>query len=103
METNDSSPAARDEVPKLQPIRSPFSLTAVSVFGLLILALLYTVYFAKEFLLPITLAWILALILKPLVRLIGRTRIPQPLVALMLLLSVRVLFFLIVFSVSGPA
>lgn len=45
---------------------------------LLILALLYTAYFAKDVLIPIALAFLLNLLLAPVVRLLhGRLRIPQ--------------------------
>lgn len=53
-----------------------------SVTGLFVLALLYTLYFARPFLLPVMLALFLVFVLRPLVRFINtRLRLPLPLTA----------------------
>lgn len=54
--------------------------------GLLALALMYTLYFARDILLPVCLAVLLALLLRPLVRLLHRLRLPEPLGAALILL-----------------
>ncbi|MDG5495563.1 AI-2E family transporter [Niveispirillum sp. BGYR6] len=60
--------------------------------GLLALALMYTLYFARDILLPVCLAVLLALLLRPLVRLLHRLRLPEPLgAALVLLLALGAL------------
>ncbi|HSR13908.1 MAG TPA: AI-2E family transporter [Thermodesulfobacteriota bacterium] len=46
--------------------------------GLFILGILYTLYLARELLLPIFLALLIAAFLQPLVRSFGRARIPEP-------------------------
>ena len=91
------------EIPKIQPMRKPLSVTALSVFGLFVLALFYTFYFAREFFLPLTLAWILSLLLKPAVRGMTKMKIPPTLgaaVVLMVLISVVAGGLLLL---SGPA
>ena len=91
------------EIPKIQPMRKPLSVTALSVFGLFVLALFYTFYFAREFFLPLTLAWILSLLLKPAVRGMTKMKIPPALgaaVVLIVLISVVAGGLLLL---SGPA
>ncbi|MQP64129.1 AI-2E family transporter [Niveispirillum sp. SYP-B3756] len=56
--------------------------------GLLALALMYTLYFARDILLPVFLAVLLALLLRPVVRLLHRLRLPEPLGAALVLLLV---------------
>ena len=58
----------KEEPPRLQPIQRPWRATAVAMVGVFILALFYTFYLARDFFLPLTLAWILSLLLKPLIR-----------------------------------
>lgn len=56
------------------------------------LALVYTLYFARDILLPVFLATLLALLLRPPVRLLRRLRLPEPLgAALVLILTLGAL------------
>jgi predicted PurR-regulated permease PerM len=103
MESEVNRGNGRDEVPKLQPIRKPFSITAVSVLGLLILACFYTLYFARAFLLPVMLAWILSLLLKPLVRLMSKARISEVIGAAIVLITFVGIFLIGLVFLSGPA
>lgn len=52
-----------------------------AVTGLLVLALLYTLYFAAQLILPILVAALLAMVLAPLVRGLRRLRLPRALAA----------------------
>lgn len=54
---------------------------------LAVLAVFATIYFARSFLLPITFALLLAFILSPVIRALGRLHIPAPLGAALILLS----------------
>jgi predicted PurR-regulated permease PerM len=60
------------------------SLTAWSATALLVLAGIYTLYFARQLLLPITLAIVLSLLLMPLLRLLARIRVPRVAAALLI-------------------
>jgi len=51
----------------------------MGVWILAVLALIYTIYFAREFLLPIVFAMLLNFLLRPLVRLFARAKIDPPL------------------------
>jgi predicted PurR-regulated permease PerM len=77
----------KPEPPRLQPIQRPWRASAVALVGLFVLAILYTLYFARDVFLPITLAWILNLLLKPTVRLLKSWRIPVPLGAAIILIG----------------
>jgi predicted PurR-regulated permease PerM len=59
----------------------------LAIKGLFILALFYTFYFARSFLLPIVLAILLSLVLCPAVRALRRISIPEPLGAAIVVLS----------------
>src|SRR5580765_6380153 len=56
---------------------------SVAITGLFVLAVLYTLYFARAFLLPIVLAVLLDFLLSPVIRLLKRARIPEPVGAAM--------------------
>ena len=59
----------------------------VAVQGLLLLAVVYTLYFAADFLVPVFAAIILQLLLTPAVRLLARYRIPEPISAAFIVLA----------------
>ncbi len=94
---------AREEVPKIQPIRQPLNVTAISALGLFVLAALYTLYFAREFFLPVTLAWMLSLLFKPIIRGGLKLHIPEALSAALLLLTLVCSFMAAMLFLSGPA
>lgn len=60
----------------------PVRIKSVAVWGLFVLAALYTIHFAKPILMPVVAAMILYVLLWPLVRLLAKIRIPVPLGAL---------------------
>jgi len=94
---------AKEETPKLQPIQRPWRATAIAMVGMFILALFYTFYFAADFFLPLTLAWILNLLLKPAVRGLKRFHIPEAVGAAILLLGFIGVLIASIFWVSQPA
>src|ERR1044071_6619753 len=65
----------KPEPPRLQPIQRPWRATAIALVGLFVLAVFYTFYFAREIFLPITLAWILNLLLRPILNFLKRCHI----------------------------
>ncbi len=60
---------------------------AVGVTILAALAVLYTIYFARAFLLPIAIAMLLSFLLSPLIRALARAHIPAPAAAALLVLT----------------
>jgi len=60
---------------------------SVAITGLFVLAVLYTLFFARAFLLPIVLAILLDFLLSPVIRALKRVRIPEPLGAAIVVLT----------------
>src|SRR5688500_10559421 len=85
-ETKDE--VEKEEPPRLQPIQRPWRATAVAIVGLFLLALFYTFYFARDFFLPLTLAFILNLLLRPLLNGLTQLRIPRALGAGLLIMAI---------------
>jgi len=79
-----------------KPRTRSIELTVLSV-----LAVLYTLYFSREFLLPIVFALLLNFLLSPVVRWFGRLRIPPPLSAAVVVLAILGLLGTGVFGLSG--
>jgi predicted PurR-regulated permease PerM len=81
----------------------PPSVRSFATTGLLVLACLYTLYFARDILMPITIAVILFLILWPSVRALGRVRIPPPIGAAFIVLTLLGSFAIGIFFLWEPA
>ncbi|HET7564366.1 MAG TPA: AI-2E family transporter [Gemmatimonadaceae bacterium] len=76
---------------------------SVALTLLLVLALLYTLYFARDFVLPIALAVLLKLLLSPVVRALNRVRIVPPIGAALVLVAVLLIVGGAVYQLSEPA
>src|SRR6478672_3264239 len=75
----------------------------VALKGLFLLALFYTFYFARSFLLPIVLAVLLSLIFSPAVRCLKRAFVPEPLGAAIVVLSLGALLGTAIYQLFEPA
>src|SRR5918992_2973436 len=71
----------------LLPTQRALDIRSVALTGLFVLAIFYTLYFARDFILPILLAWILSSLLAPLVRALKRIRVAEPLSALLIIFA----------------
>ena len=71
--------------------------------GFLLLALVYTLYFAKALLMPICLAVLAALVLRPCVRTLRRIYIPEVIAAAFVILTIVTVFGWLILTISGPA
>jgi len=76
---------------------------SIAITGLLILAILYTLYFARAFLLPIVLAVLLDFLLSPVVRALKRARLPEPAGAALVLLTLLGAVGFAGYSLADPA
>lgn len=88
-----AAPAPPGEVqpPNIENLQSASEQPAVrSLAGilLLVIALFYTLYFARAFFLPVTFGLLLNLLLSPFVRTLKRARIPEPVGAALVVLSI---------------
>lgn len=84
-ENASASVSTRRRIPDL--LQGPFDIRSVALTGLFILALFYTLYFARSVLLPVILALLLSFLLAPLVRALNKLRIRPPLGAAILLIG----------------
>jgi predicted PurR-regulated permease PerM len=76
---------ARSRVAELS--QRPFDVRSIALTGLFILAMFYTIYFMRSILLPIVLAVLLSYLLRPIVRGLGRLKIPLSVSAALLLIG----------------
>jgi predicted PurR-regulated permease PerM len=81
----------------------PLGVIAVSTAGLLFLALFYTLYFGRDFLLPITVAVMLNFLLTPAVTALKRLGLPPPAGAAVILLLFFGVVALGVYRIWDPA
>jgi predicted PurR-regulated permease PerM len=70
-----------------QALTDRLEVRSVAITGLFVLAVLYTLFFARAFLLPIVLAVLLDFLLSPVIRALKRLRIPEALGAAIVLLA----------------
>ena len=75
---------------------------AIGVLILAVLAIMYTLYFARDFLLPIVFAVLLNFLFSPLVRALARARIPTPLGAAIVLLALLGALGSAGYELAGP-
>lgn len=94
-------PEARDDLRQasLADVRLMRSL----LVGIFILALVYALYFARDFFMPVTLAFMLALMLTPIVRFLRKRGVPEPLSATALVLASVAGLAIAGYLLSGPA
>src|SRR5438067_10561033 len=76
---------ARSRIAEL--LQKAFDVRSISLTGLFILALFYTMYFMRSVLLPIVLAVLLSYLLRPIVRALARAKIPTLLGAALILIT----------------
>lgn len=89
--------------PSTSPAMGTISTSEVPVFGMVILATLYTLYFARALVLPVVLAVLFSILLSPSVRVLRRLHIPEPFGALIVMLSVLAVIGFAADKLSAPA
>jgi predicted PurR-regulated permease PerM len=84
-------------------LRERVEVRSLAITGLFVLALFYTLYFARTFFLPIVLALLLDFLLNPIIRGLKRARIPEPVGAAVVLLALLAALGLGVYTLADPA
>ncbi|HEY9517086.1 MAG TPA: AI-2E family transporter [Gemmatimonadaceae bacterium] len=103
-----SPPAREDEtveepdITKLGDSLDAPATRSVGVTILVVLAVLYTLYFARAFVLPIVFAVLLNFLFSPIVRGLARVRIKQPIGALLVLLALLGILVSGVYGLAAP-
>lgn len=101
--SEDEPEKTQADLRDILPFQGPLDIRSVALTGLFILAVFYTLYFAREFILPIILAWILSSLLAPLVRGLKRFGVPEPLSALLIILVLLGTVSFGVYRLAEPA
>jgi predicted PurR-regulated permease PerM len=86
-----------------EALRDRIEVRSIATTGLFVLALLYTLFFARAFLLPIVLAVLFDFLLSPVIRLLKRARIPEPVGAALVLLALLGALGGAVYGLADPA
>jgi predicted PurR-regulated permease PerM len=103
-EDEDRPPEPRPDLSKLiEFLGGPLDVRSLALTGIFVLALVYTLYFARSFLLPIVLAFLLTFLLAPLVRALKRIRIPEGFGAALVILALVSGVVYGAYQLSGPA
>lgn len=108
VQPSGSGPAGMRDVPAVDPDAEPqieLKLDTAISFSLHVCAFILAVgalYFAKDFFLPIVLAFLFALILIPIVRYLARRKIPPALTAPILVILIAGTLGMGAFAISGP-
>ncbi|HET6797643.1 MAG TPA: AI-2E family transporter [Gemmatimonadales bacterium] len=103
-EPGEGEPVETPDITKTgEVLREHVEIRSIAITGLFVLALFYTLYFAREFFLPIVLAVLLDFLLSPLIRAFKRARIPEPLGAAIVILALLGGAGVAVYSLATPA
>ena len=93
---------SKADLQDLLPTQRALDIRSITLTGLFVLATFYTLYFARDFILPILLAWILSSLLAPVVRSLKRIHIPEPLSALLIISALLGTLSLGIYRMSEP-
>ena len=94
---------ATDDTSPVRALGDRIDLKTVALVGLFILAALYTLRLARPFILPIVVAVLLDFLLTPALRWLKKLRIPEPLGAALILLSVVGVIAGTAYNLATPA
>lgn len=95
--------AAGDEAPTPTPFPVRVDIRSVALTGIFVLAVFYTLYVARAFLVPLMVGLLLSFLFNPLVRRLRRARIPTSVSAAAILLAVVATAGGALYGLSGPA
>ncbi len=99
----DPEPPDPPRAPDRRGVITRLRVRSHATFGLFILACLYTVAFARPFLLPLTVALMLYFLLMPAVRFLKRLRIPEPVGAALVVGALVAGLSASIYALSWPA
>ena len=80
----------------------PLGIRSISLTGLFILACFYTLYFARAFFLPATLAIVFMFLLAPVVRALTKRRVPAAIGSAIVIVALLASSGFLAFELSGP-
>jgi predicted PurR-regulated permease PerM len=102
--SSESAPSGKnpslDDTARL--FSGPLGIRSISLTGLFLLACFYTLYFARDFFLPVLLALVFNFLFAPMIRTCKRFRVPEALSAAVVIAAALGLFGFLGFELSGP-
>src|SRR5437773_9573505 len=84
-------------------LQKPFGIRSIALTGLFILAVFYTIYFMRSVLLPVVLALLLSYLFMPIVRGLGKLKIPLSVGAAFILIGLLALVLYGISALATPA
>jgi predicted PurR-regulated permease PerM len=84
-------------------LRKPFDIRSLALTGLFVLSVFYTIYFTRGILLPLVLALLLSYLLRPIIRSLARLKIPPPVSAALVLISLITIIGYGISILAAPA
>jgi predicted PurR-regulated permease PerM len=103
-DSSAGEPVERPDLRKTgEALRDRIEIRSLSITGLFVLALFYTLYFGQAFFLPIVLAILLDFLLSPLIRALKRGHIPEPLGAALVILALLGALGGSIYGLTDPA
>jgi predicted PurR-regulated permease PerM len=88
--------------PELRPEPQGDKILKAAIVGIFLILLIGLLYFAKDFLLPVSLAFLLAFVLSPVVRSLRKRGVPEAVSALLLVFTLLTGLGLGIYGLSGP-
>jgi predicted PurR-regulated permease PerM len=88
---------------ELPPLIRRQEVVAIALVGLLVIAVITVLYFAKAFFLPVIMAFVVGTMLSPVASFLERYRVPRSIGAVMIVLAVAALGTFIVGLIAAPA
>lgn len=88
--------------PEVAAVHANLRMVRFALVGLFLLAFIYALYFARDFFMPVVLAFLLALTLTPVVRFLRRRGVPAAVSATLLVLFSAVAIGITGYLASGP-
>jgi predicted PurR-regulated permease PerM len=103
-DSSAGQPVEHPDIGKMrEALRDQVEIRSLAITGLFVLALFYTLYFARAFFLPIVLAVLLDFLLSPLIRTLKRARLPEPVGAALVIVALLGATGVAVYGLAGPA
>jgi predicted PurR-regulated permease PerM len=94
--------ASRARVRIAELMQRPFGVQSISLTGLFILAIFYTIYFMRSILLPVVLALLISYLLRPIVRGLAQLKVPLPVSAAFILIGFLALVAYGISALTAP-
>ena len=82
--------------------QGPLGIRSISLTGLFLLACFYTLYFARDFFLPVILAVVFNFLFAPIIRTLKRFRVPEALSSALVIMAAFTFFGFLAYELSGP-